>query len=156
LPPTLEAPNVVSISPELVTAGQPTPRALAQLAAGGFEAVIYLAPPSVSDAVAAEAELLRQQGVQYVNIPIPFDAPTADHFRAVSAALTHFRGRKVLVHCQVNLRASTMVFLHRVIVGRESPEKAYENVAQVWSPRGPWKELVASLLRENGIPFEPY
>jgi len=48
------------------------------------------------------------------------------------------------------------VFLHRVIVGKEPPERAYEAVAKIWSPDGPWKALMVDLLRKNQIAFEPY
>ena len=154
--PSLVAPNVVIISPRLVTSGQPAASALAQLASHGFGAVIYLAPPTVSDAVRDEAAILERQGVAYVNIPIPFNHPTEAHFDSFTAALAQFVDHKVLVHCQVNMRASSMVFLHRVIVGREDAELAYESVARVWSPTGPWKSLIVAMLRKHGNAFEPY
>jgi len=153
---SLVAPNVVVISAQLVTSGQPSAGALAQLASQGFGAVIYLAPPSVSDAVRDEAAILERQGVAYVNIPIPFNQPTEAHFESFTAARTHFVDRKLLVHCQVNMRASSMVFLHRVIIEREPAEVCYESVARVWSPSGPWKSLIVALLRRHGIAFEPY
>lgn len=157
LTPQLQAPNVVVISPRLVTSGQPGAAALAQLGAQGFDAVIYLAPPTVSDAVADEPVLLQRQGLRYTNIPIPFNAPTAAHFDSFVAAMAaEAESRRVLVHCQVNMRASTMVFLHRVIVGKETPETAYEAVSRVWVPGGPWRQLVVSLLRQHGIGFAPY
>ena len=151
-----EAPNVVVISSRLVTSGQPGAAALAALSSQGFGAVIYLAPPSVPDAVRDEPEIVRRQGMAYVNIPIRFDAPTEADFVAFSAALDSLGERKVLVHCQVNMRASSMVFLHRVIVGKEAPDQAFEAVAKVWSPQGPWRRLMVSLLRQNQIAFEPY
>lgn len=152
----LQAPNVVPISSTLVTSGQPTPDALARLAAQGFGAVIYLAPPSVSDAVPAEADIVRKQGMEFVNIPIPFNNPTQADFQAFVAAMGRLGDRKVLVHCQVNMRASSMTFLYRVIVRGEIPEQAYESVTKVWSPQGPWKHLLVAELREAGIAFEPY
>lgn len=152
----IDAPNVVPISATLVTSGQPRAAALRQLAAQGFGAVIYLAPPTVPDAVRDEAKILEGQGIAYLNIPIRFDKPTSQDFESLVAALAKFSDRKVLVHCQVNMRASSLVFLHRVIVGKEPPEKAYESVARVWSPHGPWKALIVGLLRQNRIDFEPY
>jgi protein tyrosine phosphatase (PTP) superfamily phosphohydrolase (DUF442 family) len=152
---SLAAPNVVVISPRLVTSGQPAASALAQLASQGFGAVIYLAPPTVSDAVRDEAAILERQGVAYMNIPIPFNHPTEAHFDSFSTALTQVVDRKVLVHCQVNMRASSMVFLHRVIIGREDAELAYESVARVWSPTEPWKTLMEAMLRKHGNAFEP-
>ena len=154
--PVLDAPNVVAISPRLVTSGQPTAAALSHLAELGFGADIYLAPPTVPDAVADEAAIVERQGLAFVNIPIKFNNPTAADFEAFSAAMAKLGDRKVLVHCQVNLRASSLVFLHRVIVGKETPEQAYESVARVWSPGGPWKTLIVSLLQQHHIAFEPY
>ena len=150
-----DAPNLVTIRPNLVTSGQPTARALASLAQHGFKAVIYLAPSSVPDAVKDEPELLARQGVRFIHIPIPFEAPTEAHFEAFSAALLQLQGKKVLVHCQINLRASSLVFLHRVIKEDESPEVAWAAVARVWSPRGSWKRLIESQVRQRGIAFQP-
>lgn len=152
----IEAPNVVTISPRLVTSGQPGAEALASLAAQGFGAVIYLAPPTVPDAIAGEAEIVRQQGLEFINIPIGFGTPTEADFQSFVAAMERLRDRKVLVHCQVNMRASSMTFLYRAIVLHEKPELAYEAVARVWSPQGPWKSLMVSQLRKAGIQFEPY
>jgi hypothetical protein len=55
-----------------------------------------------------------------------------------------------------HMRASTLVFLHRVIRLKQSPVTAYDAVTQVWSPRGPWRRLIAEQLAKNHIPFEPY
>lgn len=155
-PQSTGAPNRVDITPRLVTSGQPSAEALAGLAAQGFEAVIYLAPPTVADAVRDEALIVGRQGLLFVNIPIKFDGPTEKDFEAFTSVLSALAARKVLVHCQINLRASSMVFLHRVISRKEDPRIAYEAVAKVWSPDGPWKKLMQTLLSKNGVNFEPY
>lgn len=152
----LAAPNVVPITPLLVTSGQPTPQALAALGELGFQAVLYLAPNTMPDTVKNEPELLAAQGIEFVHIPIPFNAPEESHAVAVSAALQRLQGRKVLVHCQVNMRASSMVFLHRVLHGKEDPARAYEAVARVWSPGGPWRALLVGQLAKHQIDFVPY
>lgn len=154
--PGIRAPNVVAISPTIVTSGQPTASSLEALASQGFKAVIYLAPPTVPDAVAGEADIVRSQGLEFVNIPIEFGEPTEADFEQFADTMSRFQDRKVLVHCQVNMRASTLTFLYRVIKLREPPEQAYQAVARVWSPRGPWNRLLTSQLRKAGIEFEPY
>ena len=153
---SLAAPNVILISPLLVTSGQPSAQALASLGQSGFQAVIYLAPSSVPDAIKNEPELLSAQGIEFVHIPIPFGSPDESHFLTVSAALERLANKKVLVHCQVNMRASSMVFLHRVIRGNEDPAVAYEAVARVWSPSGAWRKLLAAQLGKHRVNFEPY
>ncbi len=154
--PKIEAPNVVVISPRIVTSGQPTANALSHLGEQGFKAVIYLAPPTVHDAVAGEGDIVRRQGLEFVNIPIEFGQPTDADFEQFAEAMKRFQDRKVLVHCQVNMRASTMTFLYRVIKAHEPPDQAYQSVARVWSPEGPWKRLLIAELRKAGIAFEPY
>jgi len=152
--PRLAAPNVVEISPQLVTSGQPSAAALAGLKAQGFDAVIYLAPPTVSDAVRDEQLIVTRQGLTFINIPIAFDNPTEADFDNFSSLLNGLAGRKVLVHCQVNLRASSMVFLYRTIVRKEEPRVAYQAVTGVWSPDGPWRRLIEAQLRKHKIAFE--
>jgi hypothetical protein len=76
-------------------------------------------------------------------------------FDAFVAAMDRFADRKVLVHCQVNMRASTFTFLLRVIVKGEPPEAAYESVSRVWVPRGVWNTFLRDQLRQAKIAFEP-
>lgn len=150
----LSAPNAVSVSPRLVTSGQPSAQELAKLKDLGFGAVVYLAPPTVQDAVRDEPAILERQGIAFVNIPIRFDAPSDADFDAFVAAMRGFGERKVLVHCQVNLRASSMVFLYRAIVLKENPRLAYEAVEKVWVPDGAWRPFIERTLRRHGIDFE--
>lgn len=154
--PTLAAPNVVPITPRLVTSGQPRAEALSRLGEQGFQAVAYLAPLTLPDAVPQEPEILARQHIEFVNIPIPFGKPTVEDFEQVAATLERWKDRKVLVHCEVNMRASSMVFLYRTLRLKEKPEVAYEAVEKVWSPRGVWRELIVAQLRRGGVDFEPY
>lgn len=150
------APNRVEISPRLVTSGQPTAEELATLGAQGFGAVVYLAPPTVPDAVADEARIVGRQGLLFVNLPIRFDRPTAADVQAFGALMQALADRKVLVHCQINLRASTLVFLYRSTVLRDDPRQAWEAVSRVWTPDGPWRQLVIDQLKQHGLPFDPF
>ena len=47
-----------------------------------------------------------------------------------------------------------MVFLYRAIVLKENPRVAYEAVAGVWVPDGPWRRLIESQLRKHKVAFE--
>ncbi|MFZ6655100.1 protein tyrosine phosphatase family protein [Undibacterium sp. TJN19] len=152
----LAAPNVVPVSEQLISSGQPTARALEGLGAQGIDAVIYLAPPNVSDAVRDEHLIVSRQGLTFVNIPIIFNNPTTKDFDTFAGILQSLGDKKVLVHCQVNMRASTMVFLYRVVIGKEDPVLAYEAVSKVWAPSGPWKKLMLDVLQKHKVNFEPY
>lgn len=147
-------PNLVQATPTLYTSGQPPAKSLESLKEQGFEAVVYLAPPTVPDAVPQEAKIVGTQGLVFVNIPIAFDNPTARDVETFFSVMKALGSRKVLVHCQVNLRASSMTFLYRTIVGREKPAEAWKSVEKIWTPRGPWKRLIEGQLAKNGVEFE--
>jgi protein tyrosine phosphatase (PTP) superfamily phosphohydrolase (DUF442 family) len=149
------APNRIDLSPTLTTSGQPTKAFLETLKAQGFEAVIYLAPPTVSDAIAEEPKIVGRQGLVFVNIPVEFDNPTAADFQSFTRVMQAFAGRKVFVHCQMNFRASSMVFLHRVVTLREAPGPAWESVQRAWVPNRTWKAFIVDTLKANRVDFEP-
>ena len=149
------APNRVDISPTLTTSGQPTRAFLESLKAQGFEVVIYLAPPTVEDALAEEPKIVGRQGLAFVNIPMNFSKPTAADFQTFTRVMQAFEGRKVLVHCQMNFRASSLVFLHRVVTLREPPGPAWQAVQKAWVPDETWKKYIVDTLRAHRVEFDP-
>ena len=149
------APNRVDISPALTTSGQPTRAFLQSLKAQGFEAVVYLAPPTVGDALAEEPRIVGGQGLLFVNIPVDWERPTGADFDAFTRVMQALAGRKVYVHCQMNFRASSMVFLHRVVTLGDPPEKAWEAVQRAWVPNATWRAFIVATLRAHRIAFEP-
>jgi protein tyrosine phosphatase (PTP) superfamily phosphohydrolase (DUF442 family) len=148
------APNTLAISPRLVTAGQPTRESLAGLRAAGYDAVISLAPGNTADAVADESALLKGQGIEFVHIPIPWEKPESVHLDAMAAAMQRLHGKKVLVHCQMNMRASAMTFLYRVIHEKQDPAAAWADVRKIWMPNGTWKAYVDNELKRGGVTFK--
>jgi hypothetical protein len=118
--------------------------------------VIYLAPPTVHDAVRDEQLVVTRQGLSFVNIPVPFDRPTEADFETFAGVPQGFGDRKALVRCQINLRASTMVFLYRAIVLKEDPQRAYESVTGVWVPDGAWRQFIRDQLRKHKVAFDTF
>jgi hypothetical protein len=116
---------------------------------------VYLAPPTVGDALADEHQIVGKQGLVFVNIPIAWERPTAADFDAFTRVMKALDNRKVWVHCQMNLRASSMVFLHRVITLKEPPEKAWESVQRAWVPNSTWKRYILAILNAHGVAYEP-
>jgi len=149
------APNRVDVSAALTTSGQPTRAFLETLRSQGFEAVVYLAPPTVPDALAEEPRIVGAQGLVFVNIPMDWNNPVRGDFEAFTRVMQALAGRKVFVHCQMNFRASSMVFLHRVITLKEPPERAWESVQRAWVPNPTWRAYILSTLKANGVAFEP-
>ncbi len=147
-------PNTIPITPRLTISGQPSAGWLETLGSRGVEAVIYLAPLSVGDAVPEEPRILARQQIEFIHIPIVFNQPSSADFDQFSTAMTRLADKNVLVHCQINMRASSMVFLYRTIVGKESPQVAYADVEKVWIPDGLWKNFMQDQLHRHGVVFD--
>jgi len=146
--------NFVAVNERLHTAGQPNAAALSSLAGRGYAMVINLAPPTAQGAVATEHKLLEDTGVSYLNIPVDWQNPRAEDFELFSAALENSEERQVLVHCQMNMRASMFTFLYRVIHEDVPIDAAYETLKKVWTPQGHWATFGTSVLKAHGIAFE--
>jgi ribosomal protein L11 methyltransferase len=134
------------VDARIATAGQPRPEHFEQLAQQGFEAVINLAMPSSPNFLADEDALCTRTGMRYRHLPVPFDAPQIAHVDAFRAAMRELAGRKVLVHCALNMRASAFVFLHRVLDLGAIPQAASQDMLEVWQPHGPWRALIRELV----------
>jgi protein tyrosine phosphatase (PTP) superfamily phosphohydrolase (DUF442 family) len=148
-------PNLVFIDAVLATAGQPDRAALAALGAEGYGLVVNLAPPDARNAIADEGALVTQGGASYVSIPVAWQSPLAADFDLFSAVLDAATGRRTLVHCVVNRRASVFTFLYRVVHRREPPAEAYRELAAVWTPEPHWDAFIDDILLRHGIEFEP-
>jgi protein tyrosine phosphatase (PTP) superfamily phosphohydrolase (DUF442 family) len=146
--------NYVAATERLHTAGQPNAATLAALGEQGFELVINLAPPSSQGAVPEEGKLITEDGAAYVNIPVSWQKPTYEDFELFSAVMNGAGERKVLVHCQLNMRASAFTFLYRVVHEHVPPEEAMNALRAVWIPRDQWAELTADVLARNNIDFK--
>ncbi len=146
--------NYVVATERLHTAGQPDAATLSTLAEQGFELVVNLAPPNNQGAVAEEGKLVAEDGPTYVNIPVNWQKPTIEDFDLFSAVMNGARDRKVLVHCQLNMRASAFAFLYRVVHEHVPPQEAMKALQAVWIPRDQWAEFTADVLARNHVDFE--
>lgn len=156
--PLRDPSNLAPVDERWLSSGQPSAAWLALLKAKGFDAVLNLAPSSVGDAVAEEPEIVRGQGLEFVQLPVDIARPTLEDYLAFETQLSDWRARqlKLLVHCQLNMRASTFSFLYRVRNEGADPESAWASVQKVWTPLGPWKALVQQMLAERSIAFDPF
>jgi protein tyrosine phosphatase (PTP) superfamily phosphohydrolase (DUF442 family) len=147
--------NTVVIDGDLATSGQPSAAQLRRLKAQGYAAVINLAPPDSYGAVRDEPRIVADAGMRYVNIPVDFDRPNAGDFDRFRAALDELRGRKVWVHCQMNMRASVFVMLRRVVDDGVPIDRAVQAVHSVWVPNAVWDGWIRGTLARYRVVFDP-
>ena len=141
--------NYLSISDTVGTAGQPTPEQFADVKAAGYQVVVNLAMPDSTNALPNEGGLVARQGMDYVHIPVVWDAPTLDDLERFFAILDAYQGRRIFVHCALNMRVSAFVFLYRVLRQGVSPEVAREPLSKIWEPNPVWQSLISQAMTQN-------
>jgi protein tyrosine phosphatase (PTP) superfamily phosphohydrolase (DUF442 family) len=139
-----------AISDKLGTAGQPTAEQLRTIKEAGFEAVINLALPTSDNAIADEGSLVTKLGMAYVHIPVNFQAPKAEDFRAFSSVMKGFEDRPVFVHCAANMRVSAFVFLYRVLHQSVPAAEAKKDMDAIWGPDDVWSRFIETELEPRG------
>jgi protein tyrosine phosphatase (PTP) superfamily phosphohydrolase (DUF442 family) len=141
--------NFVAATPAIGTAGMPQRDQFEAIARAGYRTVINLAPPDALGRHRDEAELAAGAGMRYYNVPVDFARPTADDYRRFAALMRQHAGERVFVHCQLNLRASSFVFLYRVLELADDADRAYDDVARVWEPAPQWRSFMQEMLAQR-------
>ena len=135
--------NFRRIHDGLTTSGLLSIEQLGDLHREGYEAVINLMPDGETS-VADEARIVRDQGLDYVYIPVDFNAPTRADFEAFTDAMDARSGGKVHVHCAANYRVSAFYSLYALRRGLCTQEEADDLVHSVWDPAEfpAWMEFI--------------
>jgi protein tyrosine phosphatase (PTP) superfamily phosphohydrolase (DUF442 family) len=124
--------NHHAIDESLSTAGQVTPEQAAVLGDAGFGLVVNLA---VADAErnAEEGFRVTAQGVSYAQIPVVWEAPTLADLQLFFAVMDARAGRRTLVHCFANYRASAFTYLYRTLRLGVPEEEARAGLMAIWT-----------------------
>jgi uncharacterized protein (TIGR01244 family) len=138
--------NFRRIHERLTTSGLVSVEQLSNLRSDGYDAVINLLPDSHERAVANEASIVQDQGVDYVYIPVDFGAPTGADLEAFADAMDARAGQKVHVHCAANFRVSAFYSLYALEKGLCTEAESVELVQGVWNPDEypAWKAFMES------------
>ncbi|QQE63500.1 hypothetical protein GFS31_01650 [Leptolyngbya sp. BL0902] len=130
------------ISDTLATAGQPTEAEFVALAQAGYEVVINLALPTSDHALPDEQAAVAGLGMAYVAIPVVWENPTLTDLDQFFAAMDTYQGRKILVHCALNMRVSVFVYLYRVLKLGLDPAAAQQDLLSIWQPNECWQRFI--------------
>ncbi len=141
--------NFLALSPLLLTGGSPTLQDFRDLRANGCEVVINLALPTSPDLIPDEAEQVVALGMQYVSIPVVWEAPTAQNLADFFTAIQACSERKTFVHCILNMRVSAFIYLYRILRLGWTPEKARPDLAEIWEPYEVWEEFITEMLSKK-------
>ena len=88
----MDAENTHQVFDWLWSSGQLSAQDIARLPALGIDAVINLAPPTSSNALPGEAELVTREGMSYLQIPVAWERPEVYQLLQFCGALKALRG----------------------------------------------------------------
>ena len=129
-----ESRNFRRIHERLTTSGVVSTAQLSDLRAEGYVALINLLPDTDEHAVADEARIVREQGVDYLYIPVAFGAPLHSDLEAFVDALDSLTSKKTHVHCAANYRVSAFYSLYALRRGLCTEAEADALVSDLWNP----------------------
>ncbi|MEO0346736.1 MAG: protein tyrosine phosphatase family protein [Pseudomonadota bacterium] len=146
-----EVNNYVAYDETFSSGGGVTAPALERLRDAGLERVIFLAYSDQEQSLENEDRVVDKLGMDFVHIPVRWDAPDANHFGLFAAIMQQAPERPTLVHCQANYRASAFAMLYRVIYDNVPLAEAKADMNAVWTPTETWTDFILDTLERNGV-----
>jgi protein tyrosine phosphatase (PTP) superfamily phosphohydrolase (DUF442 family) len=144
--------NYLRVSATLACAGQPLEEELISIKEAGFESVINLGllnQPEYS--LKDEAGSVSALRMDYIHIPVIFDSPQRSNLVDLFSSLEANKGKKVFVHCAMNMRASTFVGLYSAIRLKQSREQAFAPMLRIWRPDAVWQAFIENMLADPDL-----
>ena len=90
------------ISDQLHTAAQPTVEQFKMLKQQGIEIIINLARADSPKAIANEAQVVQENEMHYLNIPVDFEKPDIADLKLFFNAMEQHSDKITMVHCACN------------------------------------------------------
>ena len=88
--------------------------------------------------------------MQYVHIPVQFNAPSeADLLAFFDAMDTHAR-QKRFVHCAANKRVTAFLGLYQLIRKHNDRDSAFALMRSVWTPDETWSRFIEEMVDRHG------
>lgn len=155
----MDAENIHQVFDWLWSSGQLSEKDIESLPEIGVEAVVNLALPTSSNALRGEAERVTGHGMTYVQIPVSWERPELGQLEQFFGVLQSLKGRKVWVHCAMNMRVSAFLYLYRRLQRGEDHETAMHPMRAVWTPNDTWqafmdRAMAVHTLRKRSEPGE--
>jgi len=135
----------------LSSSGMPTAEQMKSVAEVGVQVVINLAPHDVPNAIPDEAGLVNSLGMQYLNVPVNWNTPTKEGLDIFMDAMDANQGKKVLVHCEANFRASAFISIYRILRQGWKENDALEVMHTIWDEEAypVWKMFIEDTLKRS-------
>jgi len=149
----MEPDHYFQITEKVGTSGQPTADQFADIAAAGYNTVINLAMYNSDRAISEEGNIVAEQGMTYIHLPVPFDNPTVDHLKRFIGIMSALEDDKVWVHCVVNKRVSAFMYHYLTKVKGIDEQRATSPILREWVPfmEDVWRKFMEIGKQDLGL-----
>jgi len=134
--------NYYELSGGLVSSGQPTVEEFAAIRDAGYQVIINLVPSDVNTALRDERQVVESLGMEYIHIPVIWNSPQVSEVQQFFDAMQSHRDKKVYVHCEVNYRASSFLYLYRRKYLGVDEKQAHQDLQWIWAPNPTWTKFI--------------
>ena len=135
--------NCIQVSENIASSGQPEEDEFRDIATAGYRVVVNLAMPNSDFAIQEEGNIVTALGMSYVHIPVPFEAPTAEHLRQFIKVMQVYSAQKVWVHCALNYRVSAFLYQFQRLANGLPHGEAKKVMIETWKPDEVWQAFMA-------------
>ena len=104
----------------------------------GFKHVINLIPGDQTE----ERNRVQSLGLSYQQIEVDWHEPSLEDFEKFSKLMKSYGQDKVYIHCEANYRASTFLYLYRLIELKVPETNAKADLLAVWKPSPSWTDFI--------------
>lgn len=143
------------IEDDIYTSGQPTEDQIPLLTLQKFEIIINLATIHSPEAIKNEQELVMDNGMAYVHIPVEWSAPTRENLEKFFHFFSSYHQFKTFVHCAKNMRVSSFIFLYRTLQENKNPQVCLADLLTIWNPNSTWQTYMDRMLVECNHSGQP-
>lgn len=134
--------NFLQVTPEFCTGGQPRLEHYTKLKADGVKAVLNLRRPGEHRA-AEEQAAVEKAGMTYFNIPVNYQAPSAENVDEFLRITDDPANRPMFIHCTAAIRVGAFWMIRRVLRDGMPVEAALEEAHKVGLAQAPHLEAFA-------------
>jgi len=134
--------NFHFISKDLASSGYLKMKEYKLIKQYGFKHVVNLIPGDQKE----EKSIVESLGLSYEQIQVDWSEPSLENFEVFTKLMKSYGKDKIYIHCQANYRASTFVFLHRVINLSIEKDVAKKDLLKIWLPNTTWQDFIDKVL----------
>jgi len=131
-------PNFFQYNSLLASGAQPSEEDIRELKNNGYQVIVNISPSSTRNALANEAQITENYGIDYVHFPVDCSNLRPTHYNVFKGILNGLADKKVFVHCGGNIKSSNLLHMYHVIEKRVDERESLQILKKIQNPEPKW------------------